>query len=240
MRCPKGVAPQLSASGVGRDALPLPVRGPTPLLAWEREMKNKGLLNEEGSPVNLERWTKPLRVEAQEIARQVWTFLGVMGLNYLYLGHLSKDRWEAAGACSYGSRVGDAPLASGPVEESDQLQPRRGLLAPAAQLSGARAGAPEGRGHQTPGRPRMRGAGPAGPAHEARALSLSLFLSLLLEADWPPTPPRAQMNVERIEDWWLIAAKLVELGLLKPMAPYKFFQAHGQRVADGPFAVSKT
>eukprot|EP00959_Pyramimonas_sp_CCMP1952_P338615 7091147-Pyramimonas_sp.AAC.1 len=36
-------------------------------------------------------------------------------------------------------------------------------------------------------------------------------VSLLPRADGPPTPPRVKVNGERIEDWWLIAAKLMEV-----------------------------
>ncbi|CAK0820067.1 unnamed protein product, partial [Prorocentrum cordatum] len=101
-----GVAPQSLEAGVGRDILPLPVRKPASLIAGERYMILRALLSSKGSLVRTTKWTPTVGRQAQNMAVQTWTCLNVMGLNYLHLGHLSTNRWEAVG------RFSEAPAAS--------------------------------------------------------------------------------------------------------------------------------
>ncbi|CAK0883501.1 unnamed protein product, partial [Prorocentrum cordatum] len=236
---PRGDAPQSPEAGAGRDVLTLPVRELAPVLACERMKTAKSVLSGDGSPVNSASWTELQWQGAQEMTIHVWVFLSIMGLNYFYLGHLSKGCWGSAGACS------QAQLASLHVI-GETVEWRVGSVLEEVEM---------------PYWPQelMKSRTCCKMDEDCRALPLDLKerwsqyvgadlgelstkpeVSLLSEAEWPSKPSRAKANVERVEDGWFIAVKLVELGLLKPIAAEQIFQAQGKRVTEGLFAVTKS
>ncbi|CAK0900380.1 unnamed protein product [Prorocentrum cordatum] len=252
-RFPVGVAPQSPEAGVRRDVLPLPVREPATFIAWERDLKRRGMLDGEGPPVDVTKWPAALKKEAQAMAVEVWTFLSVLGLNYLYLGHLSKDRWEAAGRLSEVQaaslrvigetvewRVGDALAAVDIPFWPQEMKKTKSSY----DLEEDCRALPLKFGELEPGLPKAEDIGRldvldyVGP--ELKEVLTKPEMSLLPEAEWPESPPKAKVNVEKLEDWWAIAAKLVERGLLAPIPAERIFVARGRRVTNGLFAATKS
>ncbi|CAK0900771.1 unnamed protein product [Prorocentrum cordatum] len=252
-RFPVGVAPQSPEAGVGRDVLPLPVREPATFFAWERDLKRRGMLDGEGSPVDVTKWPAALKKEAQAMAVEVWTFLSALGLNYLYLGHLSTDRWEAAGRLSEVQaaslrvigeavewRVGDALAAVDVPFWPQEMKKTKSSY----DLEEDCRALPLKFGELEPGLPKAEDIGRldvldyVGP--ELKEVLTKPEMSLLPEAEWPESPPKAKVNVEKLEDWWAIAAKLVERGLLAPIPAERIFVARGRRVTNWLFAATKS
>ncbi|CAK0856929.1 unnamed protein product, partial [Prorocentrum cordatum] len=182
-------------------------------------------------------WTDSEKNEAQEVAKQVWLFLSVMGLDYLYLylylGHLSRGRWGAAGACS------EVQLASLRAIGETESAKSRTSYNPDEDCRAL----PLNFRELEPGLPKAEDIGRLDVLEyvgsDLQELMTRPELFLLPEMEWPPSSPKAKVNVAKVADWWFVAAKLVDRGLLKPISPERIFQARGQRVTNGLFAVSR-
>ncbi|CAK0821597.1 unnamed protein product, partial [Prorocentrum cordatum] len=240
-RFPVSVAPQSPEAGVGRDVLPLPVRELATFFAWERDLKRRGMLDGEGSPVDVTKWPAALKKEAQSMAVEVWTFLSALGLNYLYLGHLSKDRWEAAGRLSEVQaaslrvigetvewRVGDALAAVDVPFWPQEMKKTKSSY----DLEEDCRALPLKFGELEPGLPKAEDIG--------RLDVLDYAGPELKEVLTKPEMSLLPVNVEKLEDWWAIAAKLAERGLLAPIPAERIFVARGRRVTNELFAVTKS
>ncbi|CAK0897760.1 unnamed protein product [Prorocentrum cordatum] len=193
-----------------------------------------------------------LRQEAQEMTIQMWVFCSTKGLNYLYLGHLSKGRWGAAGARSQvqldGLRVIGETVERRVRSALDEVElpywPQELMKSRASYNLDEDCGAlPLNFKEMEPGLPEAEDIGRLGVLEYVGANLMELLTKpeppLLPEAEWPSTPPRAKGNVERVEDRWFNAARLDERGLLKPIAADRVIHAQGKRVTNGLFAVAK-
>ncbi|CAK0851959.1 unnamed protein product, partial [Prorocentrum cordatum] len=177
------------------------------------------------------------------------TFLSALGLNYLYLGHLSKGRWEAAGRLSEVQaaslrvigetvewRVGDALAAVDIPFWPQEMKKTKSSY----DLEEDCRALPLKFGELEPGLPKAEDIGRLDVLDYVGEVLTKPEMSLLPEAEWPESPPKAKVNVEKLEDWWAIAAKLVERGLLAPIPAERIFVARGRRVTNGLFAATKS
>ncbi|CAK0886687.1 unnamed protein product, partial [Prorocentrum cordatum] len=156
-------------------------------------------------------WSAKQKQQAHDIAVEVWTFLSATGSNCTRVVRLRKGRRGAAGP------VFQIQLAS--LRAIGEAARRRAgdALAKVKMpywphgLMKSRASYNLGEDAEDIGR--LDVLGYFGP--DTQGLLTKPALSPPPGSEWPAAPPRATVNVERLEDWLVIAAKLA--GLLTPI-----------------------
>ncbi|CAK0842826.1 unnamed protein product, partial [Prorocentrum cordatum] len=223
-----------------RDLLPMALPDLTLTRAW--------VASQDGPRRKRQRF----RMEGRLVAREFWSYIVVLSLNFEYVGRGDPRLWRHSPVLYPAQRSAYKTIISHVDGFLDDPLTRRPDIDWSQKISKLRVDyTGEEQGEALPIKLAELIPGLPDKQHAAQ-LQMEEFVdehilewlmdpevATLPAAEWPLDPPRARVNCERLEDWCEVAEHLIGLGILGVVDEADIFAPPGQKVFNGLFAREK-